>query len=111
MTLSAQIPTDAAAITDFAESVIYMPRGGEQSTITALLVDRNPVQTVGADGGHAPRFTAMGLIARSALTTVVEHGDQIKITTVQGGSEYRTYRVGRILQPNDIGVWTLGLIA
>lgn len=93
MTVFDDLFRDAAApelLTQFGESVVYVPKGGTPRTITQAIVDRNPPEAiVGPPSGHGPQLLvtvkddATTGISRTEINT---GGDRIEVAVRKGGT-------------------------
>lgn len=83
-----QCADDAANVfvTDFAEDIEYFPKGRDAITIKAI-VDRNPLQTRGTDGGYRLQYQWEIEFAVSAVVTIKPQEDQVRFPRVYGGTE------------------------
>lgn len=87
----------------------------EQATISAGIVDREPVDPGSSFPASVARLYCFTKIAGAASPTDVTHvwyyGDleRTRVTLAVGGSPWRTYSSKRLL-PNEVGPWHVDIL-
>lgn len=115
MTLRESIASDAVSVflsaDEFAETVVYLPRGGGSRTILAV-VDREP-PTLMDDAGNVMALSFMLYVANSATSGITAQeidtgGDRIQIAAKINDAAKKNCTILRVMD-NDNGMLQLAI--
>lgn len=115
MTLRESIASDAVSVflsaDEFAETVVYLPRGGGSRTLLAI-VDREP-PTLMDDAGNVLALSFMLYLSNSSTTGISVQeldtgGDRIQIAAKTNDVQKRTCTILRVMD-NDNGMLQLAI--